>query len=177
MATLLEGKLYFSGKHKLYGYKTEISVAPTGHVIDVTAHKPGIVSDLVIFQGNLDFHKGALVKEQDDDCDTGVLSTNYPDSWAVLLDKGYQGAQEYVRAIIPKKKPHGRLLTLDDKTFNAAVASDQIIVENFVGRLTKLCAVNSTKYRWTEEGYDDIFCICVVLTNFNISNHLLCDKD
>ncbi len=31
------------------------------------------------------------------------MTTKYPDSWAVLLDKGYQGAQQYVRAIIPKK--------------------------------------------------------------------------
>ncbi len=100
----------------MYGYKTEVSVAPTGLAIDATAHKPGSVSDLVIFQGNLDFHKGALLKEDDDDGDTGLLSTKYPGSWAVLLDKGYQGAQQYVRAIIPKKKPHGKLLTLDDKT-------------------------------------------------------------
>jgi len=103
--TLLKGKLYFNGKQKLYGYKTEVSVAPTGQAIDVTAHKPGSVSGIVIFLGNLDFHQQALAKHTDDDQDpdTGLLATRYPDSWAVLLDKGYQGAQQYVRAIIPKK--------------------------------------------------------------------------
>ncbi len=35
---LLEGKLYFSGKHKLYSYKTEVSVAPTGQAINVIDH-------------------------------------------------------------------------------------------------------------------------------------------
>ncbi len=108
-----------------------MSVAPTGHAIDVTAHKLGSVSDLVIFQGNQDFYKGALVREEDNDCDTGVLSTNYPDSWAVLLDKVYQDAQQYLRAIIPKKKPHERLLTVDDEIFNATNTSDCIIVEIF----------------------------------------------
>ncbi len=45
--TLLEGKLHFSRKYKLYGYKTEVPVAPTGQAIDVTAHKPQSVSDFV----------------------------------------------------------------------------------------------------------------------------------
>ncbi len=75
----------------MYGYKTEVSVAPGGLAIDLTAHKPGSVSDLAIFQGNLNIHKGSFVKEDDDDHDTGVLSTEYSDSWVVLLDKGYQG--------------------------------------------------------------------------------------
>ncbi len=33
------------------------------------------------------------------------MSTKFPDSWAVLMDKGYQGTQQYIRAIIPKKNP------------------------------------------------------------------------
>ena len=60
--TLLEGKLYFSGKHKLYCYKTEESVTQRGQAINVTHHKPGSISDLVIFQCNLDFHNQALNK-------------------------------------------------------------------------------------------------------------------
>ncbi len=72
----------------MYGYKTDVSVAPTSLPIDLTAHKPESVSDFVIFQRNLYFHKGSLVKEDNGDCDAGVLSTKYPDSWIVLLDKG-----------------------------------------------------------------------------------------
>ncbi len=55
--TMLEGKHNFSGKHKLYAYKTEVSVAPTGLTIHAIDHKPGSISDLVIFQGNLQFHQ------------------------------------------------------------------------------------------------------------------------
>ena len=109
--------------------------------------------------------------------DHGVLSTKYPANWGVLMDKGYQGASEYVRAIIPKKKPHGKLLPIDNESWNATVLSNCIIVENIFGRLRKLWGVISSKYRWSEDGYDDIFCLCVVLTNFHISFDLLCDEE
>ncbi len=33
------------------------------------------------------------------------ISTKFPDHWAILMDKGYQGAQLCVQAIIPKKSP------------------------------------------------------------------------
>ncbi len=73
-------------------------MAPIGQTIDVTAHKPGSVSDIVIFQGNVDFHQQYLAKhtDNDQDPDTSLLATRYPDNWAVLMDKGYQGAQQYV---------------------------------------------------------------------------------
>ncbi len=94
------------------------------------------------------------------------MSTNYQDSWAVLLDKGYQSAQQYVRVIVPKKKPHGRLLTLDDETFNATVASNCMIVENFFWTSHKFMGCYFNKVQ-----------VDVAMTNFNISHHLLCDKD
>ncbi len=74
-------------------------------------------------------------------------------------------------------QPHGKLLTVEDEHWNASVASDRIIVENFFGRLTKLWGIISTKYRWMEEGYDDIFRLCVALTNFHVSFHPLRDDE
>ncbi len=56
-----------------------------------------------MFQGNLDFHYQELAKHTDNNQDTSLLTTRYPDNWAVLMDKGYQGAQQYVSAIIPQK--------------------------------------------------------------------------
>ncbi len=37
---MLEGKFYFSEKHQLYGFKTEVSVTPSSQADDVMAHKP-----------------------------------------------------------------------------------------------------------------------------------------
>ncbi len=36
--TMFEGKHYFSRKHKLYSYKSEVSVAPTGLTIDASGY-------------------------------------------------------------------------------------------------------------------------------------------
>ncbi len=52
-----------------------------------------------------------------------------------------------------------------------------MIVKNYFGCLTKLWCVISSKYRWAEEGYDDIFLLCVALTNCHISFHLLHDNE
>ncbi len=81
----------------MYGYKTESSVAPTGLAIDTTEHKSGSISDLVIFNGNLQFHQEGIIKYGDnEDITDPSLSTKFPHSWAVLMDKGYLGAQQQV---------------------------------------------------------------------------------
>ena len=40
-----EGKLYFSGKHKLYGVKNEVSVLSNGLAATCSSHYPNSVSD------------------------------------------------------------------------------------------------------------------------------------
>ena len=57
-----KGKRYFSGKHKLYGYKVEISVMSDGLALGMTAHYPGSVSDFEILQRNRDWHLNELAK-------------------------------------------------------------------------------------------------------------------
>ncbi len=66
----------------MYGYKTEVPGSPTDHAIEVTVHKLRSISDLVIFQGNIDFHNRALVK----DVDIGLLSSKYSENWAKHYD-------------------------------------------------------------------------------------------
>ena len=89
--SLEEGKLYFSGKHKLYGYKTEVSVLLNGLAIGCSAHEPGSVSDLKIFEAMTSFHATQLRKREgeNDMDDDGPLSDEYPHFWALLCDKGY----------------------------------------------------------------------------------------
>ncbi len=76
-------------------------MAPTGQAINVTDHKPGSISDLVIFQCNLDFHNQALNKYGEDQyiADTTFVSAKFPENWAVCMDKAYQGALQQVHAI------------------------------------------------------------------------------
>ena len=80
--SLEEGKKYYSGKHKLYGYKVEVSVLPIGIAVHCTDHYPGSIADIDIFYKNLDFHDVGLVKSEReatrDGLDSGPLKQEYP---------------------------------------------------------------------------------------------------
>ena len=78
---------------------------PNGFAADCSQHFAGSVSDIDIMVHMKPFHDMALAKTEDEKevTDIGILSDKYPDSWALLADKGYQGAVEFVRAIYPRK--------------------------------------------------------------------------
>ena len=61
-----ESKAMFSGKHKLYGYKTEVSVLPNGIAIGLSVHHPGAVLDIDIIYKRRNFHE-AQIKKRDDE--------------------------------------------------------------------------------------------------------------
>ncbi len=168
---LLQGQLYFSGKHKLHGYTTEMSMARTVQAINATDNKHGSIFDLFIFQCNLNFHNQVLIKygKDKDIANKFLWQQKFPENWAVLKDKEYQDAQQQVKAIIPKKKPYDKILSLKDESWNAIVVSNCIIVENYFGHLTKLWGIILSKYRWAEEGHDVMFCLGVALPNYHIS--------
>ncbi|KAF0707424.1 Aste57867_6616 [Aphanomyces stellatus] len=100
--TFMDAKRYFSGKHKLNGFKIEASVIYPGKYVLVSDHAPSSVSDLTMFMQRLDIHTSALKKSCDDIAqDEGV--SQYPRQWAVLMDKGYEGVDDAVRSIRPKR--------------------------------------------------------------------------
>ena len=175
--SLEEGKKYDSGKHKVYGYKVEVSVLPIGIAVHCTDHYPGSIADIEIFYKNLDFHDVGLAKSEKkaarDGLDSGPLKQEYPKYWAVLVDKGYQGSQERVRAIHPRRKPRNGALTLEEKATNKDISSDRIIAENWFGRHCTLWTIGSNKWRWSECLYDPFFKFCGALTNRHISLHPL----
>jgi len=144
-----EGKRYYSGKHKLYGYKVEVSVLPVGFAIASSNHHAGSRSDIDIFHRMEAVHTRLLNKSDNDRdiADIGPGSEKYPNSWAVIADKGYQGAKEFIRTICPKKKPPHGVLSLEDESNNKRLSSDRIIVENFFGRMCGLWSLMSSKYR------------------------------
>ena len=174
-----EGKVYFSGKQKLSGLKVEVSVLRNGLAIECTKHYPGSTADVEIFYQNVNFHVAALVKSDETKQlpDPGILVDEYPDHRAVLMEKGYQGASEYVRAVMPRKKQPNRAMSLEDTTFNRRVSSDRIVVENYFGRMGQIWTVVSDKYRWSEGSYDSIFRTCLALTNMHVRKNPLRASD
>ena len=174
-----ERKISYSAKHKLYGYKMEVSVLSTGLAACASHHRPGLVSDLTMFREMHEFHKTATEKRSDQLAipEHGLLRSKYPNNWAILADKGYQGAADELRVLCPKKKKPHRMLSFDNEEGNRELSSDRVVVENYFGRMTRLWEVKSCKYRWAEELYDPIVQACVVLTNIYMFWHPLRDQD
>lgn len=98
-----EGKLYLSGKHKLYGLKVEVAVLPNGIGLACSAHHPGSASDFEIMHCRREIHLSLLKKKEDESSmrDDGLHAGQYPEHWGVIADKGYQGALGIMRAILP----------------------------------------------------------------------------
>ena len=125
------------------------------------------------------FHRDAT-KKRGHDCsapDHGPMRTPYPANWAVLTDKGYQGAADGLRVLYPKKKPPHRRLTLDEERGNAELASDRVIVENYVRRQCTLWTIIGSNFRWSESCYDSIFQFIVAFANYHIGWHPLREGD
>jgi len=167
-----EAKVYYSGKHHLYGYKLEVSVRPNGLASDCSEHYPGSVTDISIMSERVQIHRKRVTKKSDetsitDECE---LSDEYPNEWAILADKGYQGSHEFLRTVTPHKNPRRGNLSAEQETYNKEISIDRIIVENFFGRLQNLWKIMARKYVWSEKMYDPMAKMCVALTNFHIEN-------
>ena len=154
-----EAKGYFSGKHKMYGYKTEVSVLPNGIALGASRYYMGSISDVDIFYENMGWHKAEHRKspEERNVTDVGPLIERFPRYWAVLMDKGYQGAAREVRAIVAVKKPKGRDLARAEVGTNRQISSDRIIVENVFGRQCTLWVLMANKWRWAGSNYNTFF--------------------
>ncbi len=175
---MAEGKAYFSGKHHMYGLKQEVSVLPIGLAVHASRHKRGSIADIDILYKCYNEHKDLLRKASNTDIhDPDNDNTNHPRYWPQLCDKGYQGADQVVRTIVPYKKPPKGQLTSAQQNHNKAVSHDRVIVENFFGRQTSLWGICANKYRWKHDYYDDLMKLTLALTNVHIQYHPLRAED
>ena len=115
-----ESKISYSAKHKLYGYKMEVLLFYTGLAACASHHRLGSISDLTIFREMNEFHKTVAEKGSDQLTipDHGPLRSKYPNNWAILANKFYQGAADELRVLCPKKKTPHRMLSVDDEKGN-----------------------------------------------------------
>ena len=159
-----ESKVYFSNKHKLYGYKEEASVTANGKCVHLSKHYKGSCHDLTIFKDQYHHYEKLNLKK---DNDKQLHNDKDQDNWAILMDKGYQGSAEFCRSIIPTKKPRNASLSVTEKQGNKNIASDRIIVKNYFGRKVSLWGLMTRKYRWDEGQYDVFSAFCTSLTNYH----------
>ncbi|KAF0755307.1 hypothetical protein AaE_005018, partial [Aphanomyces astaci] len=166
-----EAKHYFSGKHKLYGLKLEYSVAYPGVAVDMSEHSPGSVADVTMFMHRRHVHKDMLRKSASEmeEVDHDEGAEEYPDSWSILVDMGYQGIQHEVRCMQPKRRPQGGLLTARELERNARVSSDRVLVENYFGRICSLWKIMCETYKRNESRFDRISRLCCALPNAHVT--------
>lgn len=152
---LQDAKAYFSGKHKIYGYKVEISVLLNGIEIACSDQFPGATSDVHIMRAMARKHQRNLKNCPDENgiSHIGPYLDRHTHAWALPGDKCYQGAFEFVRAVTPRKKPAHGSLTREDEDYNKKLSSDRIILENVFKRLCQLWVVMSQKLRWVGWGF------------------------
>ncbi|ETV88817.1 hypothetical protein H257_00309 [Aphanomyces astaci] len=111
-----------------------------------------------MFRNRLDVHVRALIKKPvaAPMNDNGEPSETYPNMWAVLVDMGYVGLAQSVRAVHPKKESVHGTLDRQDLDRNTKVSSDRAIVENFFGRVCLLWKISYGTYAWDSKFYDGI---------------------
>ena len=162
----------FSGKHKGYGWKTEVAVGPDGRARYASEPFPGSVHDMRMFKINLPDHLSRLEKTHGEIGEIDDLTTDDPDEhqmWAAVMDKGYEGARRHGRFLTPKKSTARRVLDNDDKRRNKKIESTRVIVENYFGRLKTLWGLMEQTYRLCDAMYGPYVKMCVGLTNYHVT--------
>ncbi len=71
--------------------------------------------------------------------DEFLLSAKHSNRSAVLVDKGYQDADGFLRCATPDEKPRQVVLSKKSLGFNEKHLADGIHSENYFGRMGQLC--------------------------------------
>jgi hypothetical protein len=144
-------KKHYSGKKKMHTLKTQLTVASTGRILDVSNTYPGSVHDKTLLDQEKTIEK-------------------LPERTCQRLDLGYQGVvQKYPKhyAIIPIKKPKKNELTPLEKELNQLHSSKRIIAEHVISRLKKFKICKNT-FRGRIGNYNQIFSSVAALLNFKL---------
>ena len=142
-------KKHYSGKKKRHTRKNVIFTDSKKRVLVLTPSKHGKVHD----------------KKLSDKF--GVVE-NIPPKVAILADSGFQGIQKiHEEILMPKKKPRGGFLNVDDKAMNTLISSVRIKVEHTISGIKRMRCVYDV-FR-NKKGSDDMHMnVACGLWNFHI---------
>lgn len=159
-----KARKYLSGKHRKYGIRLQVLVAPDGHVIHYGGIIKGSRHDFILYQSSCLARDMLTMVVQAD-------GTNIPTRRAILADGGYQGIiSSYPEAIIPRRRKPHRQLSDGDRTFNTTLSHDRIVVERYFGRLKAYWGIIQKPVRLDKVNLDGLMRILVCLTNFKLEN-------
>jgi len=148
-------KQYYSGKKKAFTLKTQLVTDGNHHIVAISAAVPGAEHD----------------KKLSDDVHT---IERLPDGCEADADKGYQGladqvslvtirnAETGIEQLVPRltvytpfKKPKGKELTAEQKTFNQQLGAIRVRVEHCLG-WAKNWAILATRFRCAKSIYTSV---------------------
>lgn len=146
-------KEYYSGKKKQHSMKTQISVASSGRILDVSATYPGST------------HDKSIVDQEN-------TVTKFPKRTCQRFDSGYQGLlkqhpEHYL--VLPIKKPRKQELSDLAKEFNQVNSKRRVVAENAFARIKKFRIINNL-YRGMTNTYNQTFRNIVAILNFKLAN-------
>ena len=120
---------YLSGKHRAYGIRLQVLVAPDGCCIHYGGTIEGRRHDMILYEQSRLVSEVLTTVTQEDGSRIPVRPT-------ILADGGYAGINTtYPEAIIPRRRRPHQPLSDEDREFNKRLGYDRVIVERFFGRL------------------------------------------
>ena len=142
---------HYSGKKKRHTRKNMILTDSKKKILILTPTKHGRIHD-----------KRAS--------DKNMLGSRLPEEVSLLVDTGFVGIQkQHQNTLIPKKKPRGGELSLQEKAWNRLISSVRIVVEHAIGGLKRFKVVSDI-FR-NKNGVDDSFnYLCAGLWNLHLQN-------
>ncbi|MDZ4878051.1 MAG: IS5 family transposase ISNpu11 [Chroococcidiopsis cubana SAG 39.79] len=119
-------RAFYSGKQKCHTLKSQLVIDAQTQQVICTFFGKGRQHDFKLFKASgIHFHP---------------LTES-------LQDKGYQGLQKlHIHSRLPKKKPRGGYLTVEDKAYNRQLARERVGIEH-VNRRLKVFRILSGRYR------------------------------
>lgn len=99
-------KVYLSEKHKMYGFKLEVSILISDIYIHSSSHVAGSVAGITFFRQTVIWRYTATEKMEDErhGQDSGELEKAFPNYWKIIANKGYQGLVQSIRVSILQKR-------------------------------------------------------------------------
>lgn len=162
-----EAREYLSGKHRAYGIRLQVLVAPDGQCIHYGGTINGRRHDFILYE------QSRLVRDM-----LVMVSLNdgqqIPTRPAILADGGYAGITlDYPEAVIPRRRrPHSQLSD-EDREYNRSLSHDRVVVERFFGRLKGYWGILKRPLRIDKINVDGLMRILVCLTNLKIRSQPL----
>ena len=156
-------KTHYSGKKKRHAVKTQLTVNKNGLIIHKTAHAVGSTHDYTLYKHS---------------------HPDLPDNVCLGLDLGYKGIEKdypNLNCVLPiKRKNPGRgkrglkgpELSVEQKAFNKALATERVVVEHTNSRVKKF-HIWSDEFRNRLKNYDLATDIVCGLVNFRIAGTLI----